>query len=264
MRMTARFSAIGFFLAASYCLAQENPHKVLKLDCQTCHNSNSWHEISYDHAKTGFSLDGQHANLTCTDCHSIEDFSAIDSQCISCHIDIHQGKLAHSCDNCHITQAWTVMNVTTAHANTTFPLVGKHASLDCRACHISDILGEFSFLRSDCISCHQADFNAAQNPSHSNLGFGTRCEDCHTLVSWQPADYSKHESFFPIYSGAHQGRWGGCLDCHTSEGNYSVFSCFECHEHNQELMDSRHKDVRGYVYDSNACYHCHPSGSRGN
>ena len=262
--MIGRLLILNFMVISTCCFAQGNPHKVLKIDCKECHNSDSWNEIGYDHSKTGFVLDGQHADLACTECHKIEDFGAVDKQCTSCHIDVHQGKLAHSCDNCHTTQSWTSMDVTNAHANTTFPLVGAHAKLDCRSCHISDIVGEYSFIRSDCISCHQADFNSAQSPSHSALGFGTRCEDCHTLISWQPADFSRHESFFPIYSGAHSGKWVSCLDCHAISGDYTTFSCLGCHEHNEASMDSRHREVSGYVYDSNACYHCHPSGRGGN
>ena len=29
----------------------------------------------------------------------------------------------------------------------------------------------------------------------------------------------------------------------------------------QGKMDDEHEDVSGYVYDSNACYDCHPTGS---
>ncbi|RMF57129.1 MAG: hypothetical protein D6748_11805, partial [Calditrichaeota bacterium] len=88
-----------------------------------------------------------------------------------------------------------------------------------------------------------------------------RCEDCHNMTAWRPANFSGHDNYFPIYSGAHGGKWDTCMDCHTSPGSFQVFSCFEgCHEHNKNRMDDKHREVSGYVYESNACYSCHPSG----
>ena len=43
-------------------------------------------------------------------------------------------------------------------------------------------------------------------------------------------------------------------------GNFRVFSCLTCHAHNPRDMADKHKRVNGYVYESSACYGCHPSG----
>jgi hypothetical protein len=43
-------------------------------------------------------------------------------------------------------------------------------------------------------------------------------------------------------------------------GNFKHFNCLGCHEHSMSRMNGAHDDVRGYVYDSNACYNCHPTG----
>jgi hypothetical protein len=37
-----------------------------------------------------------------------------------------------------------------------------------------------------------------------------------------------------------------------------VFTCLTCHSKSQ--ADSNHRGRAGYVYDSNACYSCHPRG----
>ena len=47
----------------------------------------------------------------------------------------------------------------------------------------------------------------------------------------------------------------------TIPGNFSQFSCIDCHEHNNqaELADD-HRGINGYRFQSSACYGCHPDG----
>ncbi|MCI5055621.1 MAG: hypothetical protein MRY83_05900, partial [Flavobacteriales bacterium] len=64
------------------------------------------------------------------------------------------------------------------------------------------------------------------------------------------------------YSGNHQNEWNQCSECHIQANNYAVFSCIDCHEHNNKNdVDDDHDGVNGYVYESNACYSCHPDGA---
>ncbi|MEE9117077.1 MAG: hypothetical protein V3U02_00600, partial [Calditrichia bacterium] len=58
------------------------------------------------------------------------------------------------------------------------------------------------------------------------------------------------------------GKWIDCTECHTVPDNYSVFSCIDCHEHRQSVMDDKHSIVDGYTYESNACLSCHPTGEK--
>ena len=44
--------------------------------------------------------------------------------------------------------------------------------------------------------------------------------------------FSSHDAYFPIYSGKHKGEWNDCVDCHIQSSNYKIFSCINCHEHN--------------------------------
>lgn len=39
-----------------------------------------------------------------------------------------------------------------------------------------------------------------------------------------------------------------------------VFSCIDCHAHEQTPMDNKHSGVPGYVWSSPACLACHPDG----
>jgi len=249
--------------AFALSLAQQSPHKELRFKCQDCHLTSKWNEIQFDHQAAGIILEGRHAKAKCTGCHVLDDFSHVNNECVACHTDVHQGKLAMACSRCHSPRGWTVFNTLNAHAGTSFPLIGPHARLDCRACHISEIEGEFSFMKSECYSCHSDDFESAANPSHSLFGFGARCEECHFPVSWQPANFARHDGYFPIYSGGHAGEWNTCRDCHPNSQDHAIFDCLGCHEHEQLRMDDKHSEIAGYVYDSNACYSCHTGGGGG-
>ena len=264
-----RFSCLPFWLILVLGLqavsGQDMPHEKLFGSCETCHVTESWKVIVFDHNQTGFNLTGTHRKLNCTSCHDLADFSQVQTNCNFCHTDVHKDRLYPECERCHTTQNWIVMDPYRAHSNTSFQLIGKHATLDCWTCHQGQIEGEWRRLSSNCVECHVKDYREATNPVHDDLGFGVVCEDCHSLFSWKPASFKKHDSqYFPIFSGAHSGNWESCTTCHYDAGNYAAFSCFlNCHEHNQAATDSEHDEVSGYRYDSAACYECHRTGKGG-
>ena len=319
------------FLRTTY--SQETPHEVLNYECNVCHSPQSWKDIRFDHNQTDFELIGKHVEVACADCHQLEDFSQIESDCISCHLDVHQAKLGFLCNECHSPIGWSDLNITAIHSNTSFPLTGAHLNLDCKACHISEVENEFTALDVECYNCHQSDFNSSPHQTNSALAFGTGCQQCHTTSAWQPASFDHNETqfplsgahltlpcgachasgfagtptdcyschqqdynaandpnhfaagfpttcadchspvawdqtswdhdsqYFPIYSGEHRGEWNVCTDCHVAANNFQVFECIYCHEHNQQEMDDKHNDVSGYVYVSTACLSCHPTGN---
>jgi hypothetical protein len=81
------------------------------------------------------------------------------------------------------------------------------------------------------------------------------CESCHKASDpdWNRAVFT--HTWFPL-SGPHNVT---CAQCHTTPNTFAVFSCTVCHGRSQ--MDDKHLGkVSGYVYDSNACYACHPNG----
>jgi len=141
-----------------------------------------------------------------------------------------------------------------------FALIGRHAEIRCSSCHTQGVEGSIFSPSSqdDCIACHQSDYDN----EHGGGGFPTTCLMCHNNESWEGATFADHDQqFFPIFSGAHRGRWDGCETCHNTPNDYGQFTCLVCHEHNQNDMDARHLgEVSGYVYESNACYSCHPDG----
>ncbi|RQW01990.1 MAG: hypothetical protein EH225_09060 [Calditrichaeota bacterium] len=242
---------------------QEMPHQKMEMDCQECHSPENWQIIDFNHNNTKFPLEANHKNLQCQKCHDIHYFGDISMECRNCHRDVHQSRLGPWCQACHTPQGWTVIDHSNAHANTTFPLLGAHARLDCGACHYTEIEGVFSPLISDCYSCHESDYRSVQSPNHVTSGFSKECTMCHSFFTWIPAEFTQHESLFPIFSGNHAGEWNQCSDCHISPGNFDIFSCLNCHEHRRDRMDDEHREVPGYGYDSQLCYSCHPEGTEG-
>lgn len=231
--------------------------------CETCHDysSKGWKFAATAHSF--FPLTGGHARNNCYDCHQATTFSGLNRECASCHITDFNNTLnpnhtannfSTNCSTCHNIESWKPAYFD--HKTTNFPLTGKHFGVDCGSCH-SNGYNNTSTL---CQSCHINQYNNTNNPNHRNAGFPVTCVDCHTSNGWTPAQFDHDGRFFPIYSGKHRNKWSLCSDCHRTSGNYSSFSCIDCHEHNRTDMDNEHRGVNGYIYQSSACFNCHPKG----
>jgi len=161
-----------------------------------------------------------------------------------------------TCSTCHTTNPnW--QPATFPIHNNYYVLQGAHTTVDCSNCHIG---GNYNNTPTTCFGCHQADYNQTTDPNHVVAQFPTDCQLCHSQNAWEPSTFNHDGQYFPIYSGEHQGEWNTCADCHINPGNYNVFSCIDCHEHNQTSMNQEHRGISGYVWNSNACYSCHPNG----
>jgi hypothetical protein len=241
-------------------------------ECSRCHTPRSWivENITAIHQVSRFPLVGPHVTADCYQCHPSESllrFEPLGVSCYDCHKDKYlsttspnhvESNYPTNCEECHLMTRfdWSGANIN----HSFFPLTGGHA-IDCNRCHTTGVYGK---IPAECVSCHQSDYNATNDPNHASLQFPTDCALCHTLnPGWKPAAYKEHDAqFFPIYSGSHNGVWSSCTECHTTPGNYSLFSCIDCHEHsNKADVDNKHNEVGGYSYNSIACYECHPSGS---
>jgi len=251
---------------ADYDAARNPDHRAAGLStaCESCHSPRGWRPASgFDHDLTRFPLTGAHRAAVCVACHGDGRYVGTPTDCVACHRsdydqtrDPNHGAAGFptSCEGCHSTDAWRpAANID--HDRTRFPLTGAHRGLDCSACH----QGGFAGTPTDCVACHREDYNRTSSPNHAAAGFPTTCDACHSTSGWRPASFD-HNRYFPIYSGAHSGVWSGCDTCHTNPGNFGAFSCTNCHEHSRSRMDDKHDDVRGYSYDSQACYRCHPRG----
>ncbi|RMF63083.1 MAG: hypothetical protein D6743_11255, partial [Calditrichaeota bacterium] len=250
-------------LFAGTAFGQVNPHKKLRFRCETCHVPTSFSDIRFNHNRTAFPLEGHHAEVSCTGCHDLADFSKVAKDCFSCHEDVHQGKLGTDCTRCHTPKGFQVFDAEDIHARTRFPLMGKHVFVDCQSCHRGLPQGNISLALTRCESCHQQQYLDATDPNHVASGFSTDCERCHQMNGWKPASMPDHDGlFFPIFSGKHKNTWDGCQNCHNDAMNKKQFTCITCHEHSQTRMNATHQGMTGYAYNSTDCYQCHPTGEK--
>jgi hypothetical protein len=248
----------------------------LSPNCRSCHTTESFAEVPgvAVHAQTSFPLTGAHLQVTCETCHTENQagafFGILDSECIACHeedyantqlVDHVATGFPTDCQQCHETLTWTGGTVFDhISVSTGFALVGAHDGMRCASCHIPPS-GDLVFSTSDqndCIACHQADYDR----EHPGSGFPTDCLACHTDDTFSGANFADHDTrFFPVTSGKHAGKWNNdCTICHAVPSDFTVHTCFNCHEHNQSKSDDQHKDVADYTYQSAECLRCHPDG----
>ena len=245
-----------------YDSADDPDHQALNFptDCVSCHGSSAttWEGASYTHAS--FQLAGQHLAAQCSDCHPDGNYAGTSTACVSCHLDDynsttdpdHQAlSFSTACETCHGTSYISWQTVTFDHSEY-WPLQGAHTSLSCSSCH-----DQGYNLPHDCYGCHATDYENTTDPGHAIAGFPTDCVICHfpSHLYWTQAVFD-HQ--FPIASGKHSN--AECSDCHITS-NYKEFSCITCHTHNETRMSNEHGGVAGYVYESLACYSCHPQGT---
>jgi hypothetical protein len=193
--------------------------------CQDCHATTTWPDWSFDHG--AFPLENSHNGLTCAQCHATGVYQTMPNQCVFCHQSDFIEAPSHvasnfpqDCETCHTTTGWD--GATFDHSF--FPLSGAHNGLQCLACHTS---GTYGTIPTDCVSCHDNDYQQA--PGHAG-SFPTTCEDCHSVTTWGDANFD--HSFFPL-SGAHNAVQ--CIACHTS-GTYGTIpaDCFSCHDNDYQ------------------------------
>jgi hypothetical protein len=245
------------------------PHGKYMGNCSLCHDgdSKSPARISeeFDHAELGMALRGSHTGLDCRSCHTSLDFTRADRACVACHSDPHVNEFGADCERCHTSRSFIDRSrMARAHRATRFPLRGAHLSVECEDCHRLSSPGNLQWAKTPvtCVSCHLEEYQATSSPSHQEAGYSTACEECHSPTQWGRAlpDVDHDGLYFPIYRGRHRNEWDGCDTCHTNPSDYSQFTCFNCHAHDRATMDERHDDESGYIYDSQACYECHPDG----
>ncbi|HFA47735.1 MAG TPA: hypothetical protein ENJ95_01810 [Bacteroidetes bacterium] len=231
--------------------------------CLACHPAGNA-DGSFDHDATDFPLTGGHVGLECLACHA-DGFAGTPTDCAACHStdfqqtinpDHEELNFSTDCASCHTTEPdW--MPATFANHDDFYQLNGAHAAIanDCAQCHN----GDYNNTPNTCVGCHADDYNLTLDPPHASLQFSTECQDCHTEDEWMPATFDHDGQYFPIYSGAHEGEWNECTDCHTNPANYAEFSCTNCHVNPE--TDNQHSGINGYSFDDPACLACHPTGN---
>jgi hypothetical protein len=239
--------------------AQTSPHGAIRFACEDCHTAESWSIMpsppKFRHERTGFPLTGQHSVVECTGCHASLTFAIATKRCMDCHDDVHRNELGASCERCHTSQSWLVPDMVDRHRTTRFPLVGAHRFANCRQCHVNQQLQEFVGLRTDCVGCHRADYDATKQPVHRTAGFGLDCQTCHAVsaMSWG-GEFNHATTGFPL-TGAHAA--AACASCHKNNVFQGASAeCYSCHA--PDFTSAANPPHTGFA---TACVQCHTTSA---
>lgn len=254
-------------------------------DCGACHKDHFGADFdavhldtaAFAHEKTGYALRGAHGSTACRQCHApdfITDpavrqtmqshgrialtYLGLGTACATCHAadDPHQGQFdGQGCEDCHAEVDWREPSGFD-HAETRYPLRGRHRDTECRLCH-TPIPGRRGALQltglafDACAACHAKDDpHAGQFPDRG-------CDACHAETGWNATDRFDHAATRYPLTGRH--RDVACEQCHpaTAGGRGSLrltgipfAGCESCHR-----ADDPHDGRLG-----TACKECHGTG----
>jgi hypothetical protein len=194
-------------------------------DCSSCHNVTGFKPTRFDretHRQSAFPLEGKHNELKCGECHKPEGKGAVfisrKLECPACHTDRHGGEFAaaphaNKCGDCHVPAGFKLTTFSLErHAQTQFPLIGKHASVDCAKCHqplpvntttatATPAPRQYHFTSRTCNACHT-------DPHETKLA----CETCHTPEQWKAVRPFDHPANTFRIEGVHLN--AKCVQCH--------------------------------------------------
>lgn len=205
-------------------------------------------------------LAADHADLEkdCSSCHQAFDVEAQRGLCLACHEDVADDLSKHvgfhgrsplasvgQCRSCHPDHLGREANIlgggeaTFDHAQTDFPLKGRHEAAPCAQCHAPDEPRREASV--ECFACHEDD------DAHAGA-LSQDCGKCHGEAGWQTTVFDHAKTDYPL-TGAHEkASCGGChvaeryegtpqdcVSCHTvddaHEGRFGT-QCEDCHDTN--------------------------------
>ena len=220
------------------CHKKDDKHKGnLGAACADCHTDKNWKDVRFNHDKTRYKLRNKHAEVPCKDCHINERYKDTPMDCYSCHKkdDKHKGQEGTRCEECHDDRSWK--KTPFDHNKSRFPLMGKHAIVECKSCHRTPA---FKDTPSDCYACHKKD------DKHKGA-YGEQCATCHGESDWKSItfDHDLHAKY-PL-RGRHVV--AKCEACHKGQlyKDKTPSNCFACHKRD---------DVHKGRYSEN-CERCH-------
>ena len=217
-------------------------------NCTKCHSEHhgrnfriiNFNPNSFDHNKAGFTLTGKHTSTDCKKCHKPDfiidnnlksrkgTYLGLNSNCFSCHEDVHQKTLGDNCSSCHNTEAFKPA-AKFDHSNAVYKLTGAHTKVECMGCHkIEEKNGKkYQAFKNipfqNCNSCHKDVHNGS---------FGPNCSSCHQTSSFKQinsAAFDHNKTKFPLV-GKH--KFVACNNCHKNPSGYKMkFAlCTDCHQ----------------------------------
>jgi hypothetical protein len=282
----AKFKGLTFG-ACSDCHADAHEGQLAKLSgepktpgCERCHTVQVFQPASFelkDHGLTRYPLEGAHAAVACSACHTKEPkllarvsllvrsllkrrhrpelFSQTafvlpgpNDRCESCHTDPHGGQFKkdgkpRACAACHVVTAWSKL-VFDHNRDSRYPLTGKHAQAPCQGCHVIEegktaANIRYAPMETACARCH-TDTHVGQFAE--GKGAETRCDGCHTTGDWK-APLFVHKPPFTSY---------------LLEGEHEKVKCAACHKQVQVapgVKATRYRPLPQQCEDCHADFH---------
>lgn len=239
--------------------------QTMSKDCASCHGFEKFKPaVGFNHEKTDYPLKGAHQKVACIECHKVEQrngekfqvFANVPfAKCTDCHEDVHHNKFGQDCLKCHNVNSFKQASTlkTFDHNQTDYPLIGKHQTVDCKACHKISLTAPLKFKK--CSDCHKDEHNG-QFTTANKL---SDCTDCHTNNGFTPSTYTieKHNlSQYPL-AGAHLAT--PCKDCHQKTNRWEFRNvgkaCIDCHtDEHAGYIDEKY-------YPGKKCETCHTVNS---
>ena len=259
---SARFvQLIGLPTDCVGCHISGHRTEIMQTQCASCHQDAAWAVEDFDHALTGFAIDGPHADLRstpgnrqCDTCHEGMIGAKVSGfrqehpneavSCGTCHEASH-ADFPGNCTDCHQGDRGFA-DAVFDHRSTGWPLERRHAAVSCAGCHPPGADISVTSPTSTCTDCHR-DPHAGQA--------GPTCTDCHATDRWRMVRFDHDFAAWPL-----RGRHAlvACLDCHTNQRWVGLGSeCWDCH-----MLDAaRAPDVpdSDHSFGQPECSNCHPS-----
>jgi len=178
----------------------------------------------------------------CKNCHVRFDRAAQARLCLNCHKEVagdvrakigYHGRLKeHECRSCHTEHKGRNATVvpleekTFDHAQTDFPLRGKHREAKCVSCHRPKV--KHREAATECVGCHR------KEDKHKDT-LGAKCVNCHDENDWKKTHFDHAKTQFPLL---HRHVQVKCVECHADLQHYAETSreCVSCHR-----KDDTHK-----------------------
>jgi len=180
----AHSGALRFRWADSRCAAcHRDPHgrQFAPEPCESCHGTEAWNRLTFDHDRTRYPLRGAHVRLACSRCHTrpTDDprgavrFRGLPTSCeaAECHGDPHRGQFADrgrggACISCHSEAMWRPAQFD-HQRDSDYPLDGAHQNVPCAGCHRPEgtpPVARFRPLPHRCEDCHRTGTDRRRRP----------------------------------------------------------------------------------------------------
>lgn len=247
---------------SNYNSAPNHTSQSFPTNCELCHNSVAWNQVTFNHQNTSFPLTGAHTTTTCQSCHQ-NGYTNTPTDCYACHTDDYNNttnpnhaaaSFPTTCVECHSTTAW--QPATFDHDNQYFPIYsGRHNGqwTQCSECHTTP--NNYSLF--SCIDCHEHNRTDTDAQHLGVIGYvynSLNCFDCHPDGENRPV-FNHTLTDFPL-TGAHLNV--ECSQCHTSNIERVSIECVDCHIQDYLKSISPNHQAKSISTD---CISCHTTSN---